>query len=85
MAACNLTIDFSGDANALIEKLRAKVAGQGGIFNGDTNSGDISVSVFGSRVSGSYTINGQQVNIIINEKPFLISCNQIKGFLVGNL
>lgn len=85
MAACNLTIDFSENVAGMIADLKLKVAGQGGAFNGDETAGTISVPVFGSQISGSYTISGQQMDLIIDQKPFLISCNQIKNYLMGNL
>jgi hypothetical protein len=83
--ACNLTIDFNEPASSLIQKLKSKVAGQNGTFNGDENSGSIDVPVLGSHISGSYTISGQQMALVINHKPFLISCNQIQSYLMGNL
>lgn len=85
MAACNITIPFTQPASDLINSLRTKVQTQGGTFSGDENSGTISVPLLGSKIAGSYTINGQQVNIIITDKPFLISCNQIQGYLMGSL
>jgi len=39
----------------------------------------------GSSISGSYTISGQQMAVIIDHKPFLISCNQIQKYLQSNL
>jgi hypothetical protein len=83
--ACNLTIDFAQPASAMIQNLKAKVTGQGGTADGDETAGTIRVPLLGSHISGSYTINDQQMNLVIDHKPFLISCNQIEGFLVGNL
>ena len=85
MPACELTINFNGPASAMIQNLQTKATAQGGTFTGDDTAGSINVPVFGSRISGSYTIAGQQMNLIIEHKPFLISCGQIEGFLVGNL
>ncbi|MES2279513.1 MAG: hypothetical protein V4592_26000 [Bacteroidota bacterium] len=85
MAACNLTIDFAEPAGAMIQKLQTKVAAQGGTFSGDETAGSIDVPVLGSRISGSYTISGQQMALVIDHKPFLISCNQIQSYLMGNL
>lgn len=85
MPACELTINFTSAASAMIKNLQSKATSQGGTFTGDETSGTINVPVLGSHISGSYTIVGQQMNLTIDHKPFLISCNQIESFLVGNL
>ena len=83
--ACNLTINFAQPASTMIQTLKSKVTAQGGTAEGDENAGTIRVPLLGSYISGSYTINGQQVNIVIDHKPFLVSCKQIEGFLAGQL
>ncbi len=83
--ACNLNIPFTETATTLVQTLKSKVEGQGGTFTGNEAAGSMNVPLFGSHVSGSYTISGQQMNLIIDHKPFLISCNQIQSYLVGNL
>jgi hypothetical protein len=85
MAACNFTLGFSGTATGLVQNINMKVTSQGGIFAGDDSAGNFSVSLLGSNISGSYTITGQQMNVIIDRKPFLISCSQIQNYLKGNL
>jgi hypothetical protein len=85
MAACNFTIDFAESATVLVEKMKSKILNQGGTFTGDESGGSLSVSLMGSGLSGSYLINGQQMEITIEKKPFFVSCNQIKSYLEGNL
>jgi hypothetical protein len=85
MPACELTINFNGAAATMIQNLQTKATAQGGTFNGDEAAGEINVPVLGSHISGSYTISGQILNLVIDHKPFLISCNQIESFLVGTL
>ena len=85
MAACNFTISFAGSATDLVQNINTKVTGQGGVFTGDDSAGSFSVSFLGSSVSGSYSISGQQMAIVIDRKPFLISCGQIQNYLQGNL
>lgn len=85
MATCNINIPFTQPASELINSLRTKVQTQGGTFSGDETSGTISVPLLGSKIAGTYTISGQQVNIVITDKPFLVSCNQIQGYLTGSL
>lgn len=85
MSACNFTINFNTDAETLVQKLQIKVTGQGGNFSGDANSGTINVPILGSNISGSYTIVGQQITIVIDNKPFLLGCGQIQNYLAGSL
>ena len=83
--ACNFTINFAQPASVMIQTLKSKVIAQGGTVDGNEVAGAIRVPLLGSHISGSYTINGQQVNIVIDHKPFLVSCKQIESFLAGNL
>ncbi len=85
MSACNFTIPFEGSAEKLVIKARFAVESQGGNFTGDTMAGSFDVSVFGNNIVGSYTVDGQNFNIIITDKPFLIPCNAIEGFLKNQL
>ena len=79
--ACDFSISFSGSADAVVAKARSAVQNQGGDFNGDTNSGEFNVSVFGNRIAGNYTVSGQTLNIHITDKPFMVPCSAIEGFL----
>ena len=58
---------------------------QGGTFEGDASAGHFQVSVFGSNITGSYTVAGQDMTIRIEDKPFLIPCSTIEGFLRNQL
>lgn len=79
--ACNFSIAFSGSADIILAKARKAVEGQGGKFEGDTTSGNFHVSVFGSTIGGSYSVEGQKLAIVISDKPFLIPCSTIEGYL----
>jgi hypothetical protein len=83
--ACDFSIPFSGKAEAILAKARSAVQSQGGNFDGDTNSGEFNVSVFGNRIVGSYTVSGQTLNINISDKPFMVPCSAIESFLKGQL
>jgi hypothetical protein len=85
MSGCNFIIPFEGAAEKLLIKARFAVESQGGNFTGDTESGNFDVSVFGNSIAGSYTVNGQDMNIVITDKPFMIPCNMIEGFLKNQL
>lgn len=81
MAACNFTIPFSGSAQVVLNKARTAVQGQGGTFDGNENAGNFHVSVFGNTIIGAYTVAGQELEIVIDSKPFLLPCSAIEGFL----
>jgi hypothetical protein len=83
--ACDFSIPFSGNADEILAKARSTVQGQGGDFNGDTNNGEFTVSVFGNKIVGNYTVSGQTLNIAITDKPFMVPCAAIENFLKGQL
>ena len=84
MSDCNFSVTFSGSAANAIAKSKAEIEKQGGMFNGDDNSGSFSVKVLGT-IAGTYTVSGSQINIVITNKPLLISCSQIASFMQGSL
>lgn len=85
MAACHFIIPFSGNSMEVLQKARSAVEQQGGAFDGDANTGNFQVSVFGSTINGSYTVAGQSLDIVILTKPFLIPCRTIEGFLKNQM
>ncbi len=85
MSACNFLIPFSGSANEIFSKVKTAIQGQGGQFNGDDTGGSFDVSVFGNSIKGSYTVAGQDLDIIVDSKPFLIPCSAIESFLKSKL
>ncbi|MEO8771164.1 MAG: hypothetical protein ABI402_13805 [Ferruginibacter sp.] len=85
MADCNFTIPFEGPTEKVLIKARFAVESQGGTFSGDVSAGDFAVSVFGNNIAGSYTVLGQNMNILITSKPFMIPCSMIEGFLKNQI
>ena len=83
--ACEFSMPFSGDADTVLAKAKKAVQSQGGNFSGDATSGDFDVSVFGNKMVGTYTVAGQTLNILITDKPFLIPCSTIEGFLKNQI
>ena len=85
MSACNFTIPFTKSVTEILEKAKKTIESQSGNFKGDENAGNFDVSIFGNTVIGSYTVTGQELNIDISEKPFLVPCNMIESFLKNPL
>ena len=76
MSKCNFSISFSGTAEQVYNKAKAAVEKQGGSFSGNASSGSFSINVFGA-ISGSYSVSGNQLNIVIEDKPMMIPCGAI--------
>ena len=83
--ACDFSIPLSGDADTILAKARGAVQSQGGNFEGNTSSGEFNVSVFGNKIAGNYSVNGQTLQINITDKPFMVPCSAIESFLRGQL
>ncbi len=83
--ACEFSLPFSGDADGVLAKARKAVESQGGAFSGDTTNGNFSVSVFGNKIIGNYTVSGQDLQINITDKPFMVPCSAIESFLKNQL
>ncbi len=78
MSKCTIHIDFNTTADQLVSQAQAAIINAGGQFSGDTGSGDFGISTPLGSVKGTYTIVGQQIIILITDKPFLVSCNKIE-------
>lgn len=83
--ACDFTIPFTGNPEQILAKAKSTVESQGGNFSGNVNSGEFNVSVFGNKIVGNYTVEGQMLAISITDKPFMVPCSAIEGFLKGQL
>jgi hypothetical protein len=84
MSKCNFSINFSGTPEEVYNKAKAAVEKQGGSFTGDANSGSFNINVFGA-ISGSYTVTGNQLNIVIEDKPMMIPCGAIENVLKSQI
>lgn len=78
-------IPLAASAEDTLSRARSLMQNQGGTFEGDTSAGNFQVSVFGSTITGSYTVVGQDMTILIEDKPFLIPCSTIESFLRNQL
>jgi flagellar basal body rod protein FlgF len=85
MAACTFTIPFAGDTSIVLDKAKIAVEKQSGSFTGDTNNGNFQVSFFGQEIVGGYTVAGNELNIVIESKPFMVPCNAIESFLKSQI
>ena len=84
MSKCNFSIPFTGSPEQVIVKAKSAVEKQGGNFSGDAGGGSFSINVFGT-ISGSYTVSGNQLNIVIEDKPIMIPCSAIENVLKNQI
>ena len=83
--SCTINLPFSGSADAIVNKAKSAIEGQGGSFTGDNQNGSFSVSVMGSSIAGSYAVEGNMLNLLITDKPFFVSCGMIESMLKSKL
>jgi hypothetical protein len=81
MSTCNFSIPFTGEPEVILAKAKAAIESQNGNFNGDIKSGNFEVSVFANSIKGYYSVTGQNLNLTITDKPFLIPCSAIESLL----
>jgi hypothetical protein len=85
MSECNFSIPFSGEVETILAKAKAAVKSQNGDFTGDVNAGNFEVSVFANLIKGHYKVVGQNLQLTITNKPFLIPCSTIESFLKSEI
>lgn len=83
--ACQFSIPFAGSPAEVLNKAKSAVQSQGGQFEGNDQGGNFNVTVFGNTIKGSYTVSGQSLQMTIEDKPFLLPCSTIEGFLKNQL
>ncbi|MEO6819200.1 MAG: hypothetical protein ABI266_02905 [Ginsengibacter sp.] len=83
--ACKFSLNFNEPAESAVIKAKDAVESQKGTFNGDTNSGDFELNVFGNNIKGNYFVEGQTLNIDITDKPFFVPCSMIESFLAKQI
>ena len=81
---CNFDLPFTGSASGFVDKIKNKIEGAGGTFNGNESNGTFSVATPIGGIEGNYSVNGQAAAINITQKPFLLSCKAIEKYVVGD-
>lgn len=79
--SCNIQLPFLEAAESTVQKARAAVESQNGTFDGNNESGNFELNVFGNHIKGNYTISGKVLNLEITDKPFFVPCSTIENFL----
>ncbi|MGZ5285897.1 MAG: hypothetical protein ACXWV0_03380 [Flavisolibacter sp.] len=84
MSKCNFSISFTGTPDEVFNKAKAAVEKQGGNFTGDQAGGSFQINVFGN-ITGNYTVSGNQLDIVIEDKPMMIPCSAIENVLKSQI
>ena len=82
--ACKISILVAAPASDLFFKVKEAIEKNGGTIDGDESSGSFHIKIMGT-IAGSYTTNGNTMNIFVENKPLFISCSQIESFLLSRL
>jgi|HubBroStandDraft_5_1064220.scaffolds.fasta_scaffold1111061_2 hypothetical protein len=77
-----VSVTVKGKIEDVLKKVKSAAASKGVKFDGDEKSGK-----FSGDAEGTYTVDGQTINITITDKPFYASDSQvsdaIKKFFAG--
>jgi hypothetical protein len=71
------SVIYPGDKSELLNKIRSTVGSKGNL-SGDETTGSFEGSTPIGSFEGRYLIEGDEINIIIDKKPFLVSHGRIK-------
>lgn len=80
---CQFRIPFSNSADHLMDRARQEITQASGSFEGDGSQGRFQVKTALGTIGGSYQVAGQEVLMVIEKKPFLLSCKRIEKELRG--
>lgn len=83
MSQCRFQFEFPGSGTVLVEKIRAKMTGSGGQFEGSDAVGRFSLPTPVGAFEGSYTIDKNTIWIEVTDKPFFIPCAAIEAKLIA--
>ncbi len=76
--SCKFSITFPGPKEPLLDNLRTAILQVNGTFEGDELGGVFRGNTPLGSFSGRYDIVDDDININIEDKPFLIGCSRIE-------
>lgn len=81
MGQCQLVYRLKEPAAALLEQIRDLAREYQGEVQGNEHSGKLSLPLLIGTIDGEYTITGDQLELIITKKPFLLGCQTIDAVI----
>lgn len=86
MAKCTFAIPLTKAPEVVIEAAKKKIADAGGKMEGDAVKGSFAVGIpVLGKIAGVYTVTDQQLNVDVSDKPMMLSCDKIQGWLSKQL
>jgi len=79
MAKHSFSANFTGTPQDTVAKVKGAIEKAGGKFNGDHDKGDFSVATPAGTVKGTYTVAGQDLQVQITDKPFIVPGSTIEA------
>lgn len=76
--SCQFSIFYPKAKEDLVQKLQDAIMKTNGQFAGDTNGGIFKGNTPVGSFSGSYSIQDDTINVMIDKKPWLVSCGKIE-------
>lgn len=77
MAQCQFTYRLQVPAAALLEQIQQLAQEYEGEIQGDEQAGRLRLPLFIGTIVGEYTIVGDELQLNITQKPFLVGCGTI--------
>ena len=81
MSECRFSIQLSSSPEQTLSRAEAAIRKQGGEFSGTPTGGSFSIPIMVGQVRGSYTIIGDQLEVVITDKPMFVGCGMIEAQL----
>lgn len=78
VAICSFNFEFPISADELVRRVGDGIRSAGGSFSGDPAEGHYSVWTPIGAISGTYSVSGQSIQIVVTDKPFILSCSLIE-------
>jgi len=83
VSQCRFQFEFPGSGTALVERIRAKMTGSGGQFEGSDAVGRFSLPTPVGAFEGSYSIDKNTIWVEVTEKPIFVPCSAIEAKLMA--
>lgn len=77
MADCSYSFPLQGNPQARFSSAKDAILKQGGTVTGSASSGMATVPSPAGTVSFTYQLQGQNLNVQVTDKPWLVSCTKI--------
>jgi len=77
--SCKFSINYPKHKEELVSKLRDAILNSGGRFEGNNSEGSFQGNTPVGSFEGNYVITDDEIEVAINNKPFLITCSRIES------